>query len=161
MLIDFSQKLLWLNLLQIPLSPFLWNVIGRTQYQTKFLTNYFKGNKLHACYAIFVWVFTQSLIRDFVYGLVILNQPQVGFMSSLPFKLAGVISNLIGWTFTLSSMYRLGITGLFFSQHFFFSQIPIITTITGTYLGDYCGILMKERVKGFPYNVSFHFLIVK
>jgi methylene-fatty-acyl-phospholipid synthase len=25
--------------------------------------------------------------------------------------------------------------------------------ITGTYLGDYFGILMKERVQGFPFNV--------
>ena len=25
--------------------------------------------------------------------------------------------------------------------------------ITGTYLGDYFGILMKERVTGFPFNV--------
>lgn len=26
--------------------------------------------------------------------------------------------------------------------------------ITGTYLGDYFGILMKERVTGFPFNVT-------
>lgn len=25
--------------------------------------------------------------------------------------------------------------------------------VTGTYLGDYCGILMKERVTCFPFNV--------
>jgi len=26
--------------------------------------------------------------------------------------------------------------------------------ITGTYLGDYFGILMKERITGFPFNVT-------
>jgi phosphatidylethanolamine N-methyltransferase len=39
----------------------------------------------------------------------------------------------IGFTFVLSSMYKLG--------------------ITGTYLGDYFGILMEERVTSFPFNV--------
>ena len=26
--------------------------------------------------------------------------------------------------------------------------------ITGTFLGDYCGILMKDRVTGFPFNIT-------
>lgn len=39
-----------------------------------------------------------------------------------------------GQVLVLSSMYKLG--------------------ITGTYLGDYFGILMDDRVTGFPFNVS-------
>lgn len=39
----------------------------------------------------------------------------------------------IGQLFVLSSFYRLG--------------------VTGTFLGDYCGIFMSERVTGFPFNV--------
>ena len=40
----------------------------------------------------------------------------------------------LGNTLVLSSMYALG--------------------ITGTYLGDYFGILMDEKVEGFPFNVT-------
>lgn len=28
--------------------------------------------------------------------------------------------------------------------------------ITGTFLGDYFGILMKAKVEGFPFNVTSH-----
>jgi methylene-fatty-acyl-phospholipid synthase len=40
---------------------------------------------------------------------------------------------LVGQLFVLSSFWRLG--------------------VTGTFLGDYCGIFMNERVTGFPFNV--------
>ena len=40
---------------------------------------------------------------------------------------------VLGQTFVLSSTYALG--------------------ITGTFLGDYCGILMDHRVEGFPFNI--------
>lgn len=37
-------------------------------------------------------------------------------------------------------------------------QVFVVTSmwalgVTGTYLGDYCGILMTSRVTGFPFNV--------
>lgn len=41
---------------------------------------------------------------------------------------------LIGNVLVLSSMYALG--------------------VTGTYLGDYFGILMDKKVEGFPFNVT-------
>eukprot|EP00758_Cryptobia_borreli_P003092 Tbor_TRINITY_DN3522_c0_g1::TRINITY_DN3522_c0_g1_i1::g.2932::m.2932/K00550/OPI3; methylene-fatty-acyl-phospholipid synthase len=44
----------------------------------------------------------------------------------------GFISSAGGMTLVFSSYYRLG--------------------ITGTYLGDYFGILMKERITSFPYS---------
>jgi phosphatidylethanolamine/phosphatidyl-N-methylethanolamine N-methyltransferase len=47
---------------------------------------------------------------------------------------AGVILFLAGNVLVLTSMYALG--------------------ITGTYLGDYFGILMDEKVEGFPFNVT-------
>ncbi|CCH41009.1 Methylene-fatty-acyl-phospholipid synthase [Wickerhamomyces ciferrii] len=48
-------------------------------------------------------------------------------------RYASYVSFGLGNLFVLSSMYALG--------------------ITGTYLGDYFGILMDERVTGFPFNV--------
>ena len=58
-----------------------------------------------------------------------------------PFLQAWQYTDIVGWaligvggTLVLTSMYALG--------------------ITGTYLGDYFGILMDEPVTGFPFNVS-------
>lgn len=48
-------------------------------------------------------------------------------------KAVAVALFLSGQVFVVTSMYALG--------------------IVGTYLGDYCGILMKERVTCFPFNV--------
>lgn len=45
----------------------------------------------------------------------------------------GAVLVVLGSVFVLSSMWALG--------------------ITGTYLGDYFGILMDARVTGFPFNV--------
>ena len=41
---------------------------------------------------------------------------------------------------------------------FVLGQVFVVTSmwalgVTGTYLGDYCGILMSARVTGFPFNV--------
>ena len=41
---------------------------------------------------------------------------------------------VVGQVLVLGSFYRLG--------------------ITGTFLGDYCGIYMEERVTGFPFNLT-------
>lgn len=59
------------------------------------------------------------------------------------FLLLFLVVQLIGYSliafgqiFVLSSFFKLG--------------------ITGTFLGDYCGILMKEPVTSFPFNVMEH-----
>lgn len=50
---------------------------------------------------------------------------------------SGGVAFVIGQVLVLSSMWRLG--------------------VTGTYLGDYFGILMEEMVEGFPFNVWWAF----
>lgn len=54
-------------------------------------------------------------------------------LSGDEFKYLGYFFFGLGNLFVLTSMYALG--------------------ITGTYLGDYFGILMDHRVTGFPFNV--------
>ena len=57
------------------------------------------------------------------------------FLTSLnpALEYVGLALVALGTTFVLSSFYKLG--------------------IVGTYLGDYFGFLMKERVESFPFNV--------
>lgn len=69
------------------------------------------------------------------YSLAVYEQPKAdfGFDPLLVNGLSWVLY-AIGMIFVVSSSIRLG--------------------ITGTYCGDYFGILMKERVTGFPFNVA-------
>lgn len=71
------------------------------------------------------------------YKIALTRQPTSATMISLP--LIDPISYLClaaGSVLVLSSMYKLG--------------------ITGTYLGDHFGILMKSRITSFPFNVAEH-----
>lgn len=65
----------------------------------------------------------------------ILHQPKSFPMNDDSFLLTGlsVVFFLLGQIFVLSSFYKLG--------------------LTGTFLGDYCGILMDAPVRTFPFNV--------
>ncbi|KAJ1929769.1 Phosphatidyl-N-methylethanolamine N-methyltransferase [Linderina macrospora] len=61
------------------------------------------------------------------------EQPTLDLLDTPAVKAAAVALFAAGQTFVLTSTYMLG--------------------ITGTFLGDYFGILMDERVTGFPFNV--------
>ncbi|KAL9100257.1 MAG: hypothetical protein Q9163_004349, partial [Psora crenata] len=103
----------------------------RAEYHNKTLTRIFNNNPLHACYALAITIFSLGLIRDALYERALRHQPVVPAFQSTP--LAYLLLG-IGNTLVLTSYYALG--------------------ITGTFLGDYFGILMDEPVTGFPFNVT-------
>lgn len=102
----------------------------------------------YGCYVLAVAIFSLGIIRDLVYVLVsflwiyelmrryeraLRLQPAHPALShplvqALAYTLIG-----LGQLFVITSIYALG--------------------VTGTYLGDYFGILMSSRVTGFPFNV--------
>jgi phosphatidylethanolamine N-methyltransferase len=98
------------------------------------LTKLAGGNRLLGCYALAATIFTLGIIRDILYKQAIDDQPQHPLLLSDGVKLASIVLFVVGNVLVLSSMYALG--------------------ITGTYLGDYFGILMDERVTGFPFNIT-------
>lgn len=59
--------------------------------------------------------------------------PKSELLSHPAIQAASVALIGVGGVLVLSSMYQLG--------------------ITGTYLGDYCGIYMQARVTAFPFNI--------
>ena len=65
-----------------------------------------------------------------------MSQPKFELLSSPAVYGIGVVLAFLGQVFAITSLYQLG--------------------LTGTYLGDYFGILMKERVTAFPFNVLEH-----
>ncbi|KAK4932284.1 Phosphatidyl-N-methylethanolamine N-methyltransferase [Elasticomyces elasticus] len=142
--------------------PSLW------KYRNKTITRLFGGNSLYGCYGLAVAIFSIGIIRD-----ALCVAPHLSPFSSSPHKpskhstppkltpraphpnsyeralrtqpthpalqtpLATALACALiasGNVLVLSSMYALG--------------------VTGTYLGDYFGILMARRVDGFPFSLT-------
>ncbi|OAL37306.1 hypothetical protein AYO20_03482 [Fonsecaea nubica] len=101
-----------------------------TEHKTHFLTKAF-GSPYYGCYALAVTIFGIGIIRDSLYKSALEQQPIYPLLHQPEL---GVVLFLSGNVLVLSSMYALG--------------------VTGTYLGDYFGILMDHKVEGFPFNVT-------
>jgi methylene-fatty-acyl-phospholipid synthase len=94
------------------------------------LTKIFRS-PYYGCYALALTIFSLGIIRDHFYTVALDEQP---VYPPLHQPEIGVGLFLAGNVLVLSSMWALG--------------------VTGTYLGDYFGILMDEKVEGFPFNVT-------
>lgn len=68
------------------------------------------------------------------YKAAIEQQPTLSLLDRSDVRGIAIAAFCTGTLLVVSSMYALG--------------------VTGTYLGDYSGILMEERVVGFPFNVT-------
>jgi phosphatidylethanolamine/phosphatidyl-N-methylethanolamine N-methyltransferase len=101
-----------------------------TEYSTHFLTRLFRS-PYYGCYALAVAIFSLGIFRDHLYNQALASQP---VLPALHQPILGAILVAAGNVLVLSSMWALG--------------------LTGTYLGDYFGILMDEKVEGFPFNVT-------
>ena len=100
-------------------------------------------------YDFFLWNSERPLVRLFQYPmsfffslslmelryqLALLDQPQKAFLSGEYRIIVPAALFIIGQTFVISSTWALG--------------------ITGTFLGDYFGILMDHRVEGYVFSSS-------
>jgi len=149
-LVEPTDPLFLLAVCSICLPPLYWNCLGRAEYKTQFLSKWI--GQYTGCYLFAVTIFALGLIREYCFHEVLQHQQTVTnslFATLLSLdktlqpsvidalKMAElvlcVISLLAGSVFVLAAYYQLG--------------------ITGTYLGDYFGILMKEKVTSFPFNV--------
>lgn len=124
----------------ISASPTIWNIIAQNEYRRHTLERLL-GGKQRGCYALAAWIFFSSLYRDYLFQVAVeknashpLIPPSVANSEVIVAILnkAGVAVMGAGMTLVCSAFYRLG--------------------ITGTYLGDYFGILLKERVTSFPFS---------
>ncbi|PWW77020.1 phospholipid methyltransferase [Tuber magnatum] len=133
-LIDFDQKSLLVAAGSIAFNPIFWNVVARQEYHNKVLTKLFGGNSRYGCYFLAVVIFGIGIFRDFLYEQALRQQPSLDALQSDVVKLAAAALFFCGNVLVLTSMWALG--------------------FTGTYLGDYFGILMDHRVTSFPFNVT-------
>ncbi|KAK7747295.1 Phosphatidyl-N-methylethanolamine N-methyltransferase [Cytospora paraplurivora] len=133
-LVDINQKSLLVSALAIAFNPTFWNIVARREYRTRFLTKAFGGNAQTACYALAATIFSLGLVRDFLYERALRHQPAHPALDGDLVKYAGYALLAVGNTLVVSSTWALG--------------------ITGTFLGDYFGILKDDIVTGFPFNVT-------
>lgn len=128
------DNLFYYTLACIAFNPIFWNIVARLQYRTKFITKVTRSAKL-GCYLLAITIFSLGIYRDSVYHELLKAQPTYQpLLDSFIIKAVAVVSFAVGNIFVITSMWSLG--------------------VTGTYLGDYFGILMKERVTGFPFSVN-------
>lgn len=118
----------------VAFNPIFWNIVARLEYNTHLLTKV-AGSPYRGCYALAATIFSLGIYRDSVYHAALLNQPTFQpFLDSTLIKSLAIFTFSFGNVLVLSSMWALG--------------------VTGTYLGDYFGILMDRRVEGFPFNID-------
>lgn len=79
-------------------------------------------------------IFSLGIFRDFLYERALRSQPSHPLLQTDLANYTAYALLAVGNVLVLSSMWALG--------------------VTGTYLGDYFGILMDDIVTGFPFNVT-------
>ncbi|KAJ7819195.1 phospholipid methyltransferase [Mycena olivaceomarginata] len=124
-LVDLNRTSLLVSLLSIIFNPVAWNLVAQNEYRNKTITRLFGGNTYYGCYFLAFLIFSCGIFRDSLYHRALLDQPQ---HSILPAPYDTVVP---------AALFLVG-TDL---------------RVTGTFLGDYFGILMDHRVEGFPFNV--------
>ncbi|KAH9925594.1 phospholipid methyltransferase [Epithele typhae] len=91
------------------------------------------GNAKYGCYFLALCIFSAGMVRDAIFHEALSEQPRTQLLPEPLNIIVPVALFVMGQTFVITSTYALG--------------------ITGTFLGDYFGILMDHRVEGFPFNV--------
>lgn len=132
-LVDLSQPSLWIAVGSILFNPTYWNIVARNEYHNRTITRLLGGRRYLGCYLLAVSIFSLGILRDHLYNEALKAQPEHPLLL-LPFvKYVAVALLAAGNVLVLTSMWALG--------------------VTGTYLGDYFGILMDHIVTSFPFNV--------
>ncbi|KAI0350927.1 phospholipid methyltransferase [Trametes cingulata] len=132
-IIDLSKPSLHACIASIAFNPTAWNIVARNEYRNKTITSIFGGNARYGCYFLALCIFSAGLLRDSLYHRALLEQPRTKILPEPLDTLVPAALFIVGQTFVITSTWALG--------------------ITGTFLGDYFGILMDHRVEGFPFNV--------
>ena len=116
----------------IALCPLIWNILARLEYKTNILSTIF-FSKYIGCFALAVWIFGFSIYRDALVMDVMRICPKAVWLDEWRWQAFGMVLGIVGGVMVGSAYLRLG--------------------ITGTYLGDYFGILMEKRETRFPFSV--------
>jgi phosphatidylethanolamine N-methyltransferase len=133
--IDIYEKTLIISIIMIMICPVTWNLIARWEFHTKFFTKIVGDNRLAA--DIFAHILIEmGIFRNYIYTKAIEYQPAYPIDEEYKYLVSvlGYAIVLFGLIFVYLAYYRLGIHGIYYA--------------------DYFGILFKEKVTAFPYNIT-------
>lgn len=116
----------------VMLNPLFWNVVGRLEYRTHVLSKV-AGGPRRGVTLLAMGILSFNYLRTSIFHIVMDKHATCSPMQNSLFDAVGYLLVLVGTVLVLSSGYQLG---------FFCS-----------FMGDYFGILLKEKVTSFPFNV--------
>lgn len=114
-------------------NPIFWNAVSRVEYRTRLLSRMAGGPKKGVVLlALFIMIL--NALRTNLFHSLVETDDELQVLSSPWTVLLGQALVVMGTILVASSTWRLG----------FF----------GTFMGDHFGLLLKERVTGFPFTVT-------
>ena len=116
----------------VMLNPLFWNIVTRLEYNTHLVSKTTGGPK-RGVTLLAVGILSFNYLRTGLFHKVMENHSTCYPLASPVFNILGYLLIAIGAVLVISSSYKLG---------FFCS-----------FMGDYFGILLDERVTGFPFNI--------
>ena len=116
----------------VMVNPLFWNVISRLEYRTHLVSRVAGGPK-RGVTLLAMGILSFNYMRTTLFHKVMEDHSICSPMKSSLFDALGYLLIVIGAIFVIASSYRLG---------FFCS-----------FMGDYFGILLEEKVTNFPFNV--------
>ncbi|NXO38831.1 PEMT methyltransferase, partial [Locustella ochotensis] len=130
--VDVTDTGFIVAVLSIAFNPFFWNVVARWEHKTRALSQVF-GSPRAACYCLGTAILVLNCVRSHCFTEAMKSQPKLeGWVCHWTYY-SGLAISAVGTLFVVSSFLALG--------------------FTGTFLGDYFGILMEEKVTSFPFSV--------
>ncbi|XP_039990997.1 phosphatidylethanolamine N-methyltransferase isoform X2 [Xiphias gladius] len=130
--IDLHDSSFCIAVIAIIFNPLFWNVMARWEHHTRTISRLF-GSPYLACYCLGFVIILLNVYRSHSMTVAMKAQARWEVMDRTDVFYTGVALMVLGTLLVVSSFLALG--------------------FTGTFLGDYFGILMDEKVTGFPFNI--------
>lgn len=131
--INVYDSHLCVAVIAIIFNPLFWNVVARWEHRTRRLSRLFGSPYLACCFLGFV-IILLNIYRSHSMTVAMKAQARWELMERMEVFYTGIAFMVFGTLLVVSSFLALG--------------------FTGTFLGDYFGILMDEKVTGFPFNIT-------
>ncbi|KAJ8311666.1 hypothetical protein KUTeg_011021 [Tegillarca granosa] len=131
--VDLTDVHFWVSLATIMFNPFFWNVVARSEYRNHTL-EHFLGSPQRGCIFLGIVIVGLGILRDWLFKIAIESQPRWSLLHENWILFLGYACILFGCYLVFTSYWALG--------------------FYGTFLGDYFGILMDDKVTGFPFNIT-------
>ncbi|CAL8304747.1 unnamed protein product [Lota lota] len=131
--VDVYDPRFCVAVLAVLFNPFFWNVVARWEHRTRGLSRLFRSPPL-ACYCLGFLIILLNVYRSHSMAVVMKAQARWEMLDRVEVFYAGVVLLVGGSLLVVTSFLSLG--------------------FTGTFLGDYFGILMDEPVRGFPFSLT-------